>query len=63
MTALKDALFLMKSAQIVFITSFLPFPPLWHVDYLVSKIAILPGCHLTYSSLFAPLLNVFVLIS
>lgn len=54
----KNALFLMKSNQIVFIALFLPiFFPLWHIVYLVSIIAILPCCHLTYSSLFALILK------
>lgn len=60
----KDALFLMKFNQRVFIALFLPiFFPAWHIVYLVSIIAIFPCCHLTHSSLFALLLNAPALIS
>lgn len=60
----KDALFLRKSNQIVCIALFLHiFLLFWQAVYLVSLNAILPCCHLTYSSLFALLLNAFVIIS
>lgn len=59
---LKDAFYLTKATQIIFIALLLPiYFPLWHIFYLVFITAIFPCCHLTHSSLFA-LLNASMLI-